>query len=132
MNISNIVLFSFAVLSSFCFKEAVNCDLVKTGKFKLIDNEYGTTNITRTENQQLEENKKFNAKVRYTLEWSDECTYKLFSPEVFRGDSIFKLKNSDTIYVRIIKVESNKCFVRSWSNFNKANVTDELIIVDEF
>lgn len=60
-----------------CNPKKVDCSGIKTGKYRMIDEESGETIIERTEKFQIEENTKFGYKLKLEISWIDECTYKL-------------------------------------------------------
>lgn len=64
-------------LSQKCSSIDLDCSLVKTGKFKIVDKQSGETIIERTENFQIEENKKYGYKLKLEVTWLNGCTYKL-------------------------------------------------------
>lgn len=60
-----------------CKKNELDCSGIKTGKFRIEDEESGTTLITRTEKFQIEENEEFGYKLKLSVTWIDDCTYQL-------------------------------------------------------
>lgn len=56
---------------------ASDCKTFKTGKFKMSDELTGETLIVRTKKYQIEENEKFDMKLKLKIEWIGDCTYTL-------------------------------------------------------
>lgn len=106
------------LLSFFCINMSNDCSNIKTGKFKLIDQESGITIITRTANEQIEINENLNVKIRYKVNWINECTYQLFDAKVYKGDDYFQGQKSDTMTVSITEVNTDYYKVLTTSNFS--------------
>ena len=60
-----------------CRTDKIDCSTIKTGKFKIEDEDIGITIITRTNDFQIEENEGLNYKLKLSITWLDECTYEL-------------------------------------------------------
>lgn len=60
-----------------CKKNELDCSKLKTGKFRIEDENSGTTLITRTDKFQIEENEKLGYKWKLSVTWIDDCTYQL-------------------------------------------------------
>ncbi len=60
-----------------CNSINLDCSTLKTGMFKTEDELSGVTLIERTNAYQIEENKKYNSKLKLEITWLDSCTYQL-------------------------------------------------------
>ncbi len=60
-----------------CRQQNLDCSSVKTGKFKSSDEIVGETIIERTDQFQIEENKKHAYKLKLKVTWINDCTYQL-------------------------------------------------------
>ena len=60
-----------------CGTKNLDCSSIKTGKFKIEDELSGITEIERDSKFQIEENKKYNYKLKLSVTWLDNCTYQL-------------------------------------------------------
>ncbi|MFK5855579.1 MAG: hypothetical protein QM503_05565 [Bacteroidota bacterium] len=95
----------------------IDCGQVKTGSFKLVSEESGTTIIIRTTDEQIETNEYLNVRVKYNIHWLDECTYQLFDAEILSGDTSFKGSQTDTLTVKITEVTNSYYTAQLSSNF---------------
>lgn len=60
-----------------CRKNELDCSEIKTGIFRIKDENSGTTLITRTDKFQIEENEELGYKWKLSVTWIDDCTYQL-------------------------------------------------------
>lgn len=114
---------------NFLFTTDVDCTSIKTGKFKLSNDPSGTTMITRTVDEQIEENKDLGLKIRYKVKWIDDCTYQLFEAKIRQGDKSFIGQKSDTLTVNITEVNTSYYKVMTTSNFSDLSVEAKLEIL---
>lgn len=104
--------------STFAFgQKKVDCSEVKTGKFRLMDEEIGTTLIKRTKTKQIENNKELKVKAKYDVVWIDDCTYQLKNPKRKKGDAKFIGQAGQVITVKILWIEDGVMRVKSSANF---------------
>ncbi|PCH66517.1 MAG: hypothetical protein COC01_07815 [Bacteroidetes bacterium] len=120
----------FVLLISSCsINISTKCSDLKTGKFKLVSEESGTTIITRTAKEQVEINKDFNVKVRYKVKWLNACTYQLFDAKIYEGDDYFEGKKTDTLTVKITEISNDFYKISTTSNFSDLSLEVKLAII---
>lgn len=87
-----------------CFDKHQGVFEIKTGPTK--------TTVVRSGDIEIHDMHKNNNKWQFKIEWTSECTYKMFDLKILSGEftkSDFKMdKETDTIYNRIIDVEGDK------------------------
>ncbi|UZR95273.1 hypothetical protein [Chondrinema litorale] len=119
----------FLLISLFNLQTEPVCTDIKTGTFKISNQETGTHIITRTKNKQVEEHLERNVKVRYKVNWLDNCTYQLYDRKVLKGDKYGDSKN-DTLTVNITNITTEFYEVFISSNFSDFTVKARLDIVE--
>lgn len=78
--VNNSGLISKSYLNEFNFKcreNDLDCSEIRTGKFRIQDENSGITIITRTDKFQIEENEKLGYKWKLSVTWINDCTYQL-------------------------------------------------------
>ncbi|WP_324025586.1 hypothetical protein QSV08_20725 [Maribacter sp. BPC-D8] len=98
----------FTLLFSTISSAQIDCEVVKEGKFKVIDNEYGDMIIQRTQNQEISFNSKTGVKVESKITWTDECSYTIVFHKVLENPKNIDLQiNIEAIdSVKIIDVKN--------------------------
>lgn len=99
-------------------KNVQKCIDVKTGSFKVLSERNTEYLITRTDRFQIEDVKEFGVKIRFDVQWVDDCTYKLFNKKGIQGKHKLSGEKNDTITCQIISVKENIVRVRTSSNFS--------------
>lgn len=100
------------------FAQPVDCSTARKGKFELNSPTSGITIIIRTDSTQTEINEGFNYEAILRVRWVDSCTYELTNKKIIKGDPSYAGKPGDVLKVEILRVEGNKIFIRSGSNYN--------------
>ena len=108
----------FIITTSFVSAQTLGCIPLQKGKFKMENDEIGTTYITRSKKHQLEETPKIGLKARYDIEWVNECKYILKNRVTLEGSDLFKVPEDAQVIVEIIKVNLKSYNVKVSSNFN--------------
>ena len=125
-----VLVFLLTILSLNSFGQTkLDCDKVKTGKFKLSNEISGTTIIKRTKNYQIETNEKYDYKATFKIVWIDSCTYELSERKFSKGPDILKGNSGDIIQVKILWIKDNIMKVRSTSNFSDLSHEVEIEIL---
>jgi len=98
--------------------QSQNCSDFRTGLFKLSDDVFGKTIISRTETEQTETNKDHDVKMVYSINWTSKCSYELRPKKLLKGDPIYFGNPGDVIMAEIIKADDNTFTVKVTSNFS--------------
>jgi len=108
----------FAFLGFTCI--AQNCNNVKTGTFVIKNEDYGGSQLIRTESSQEEIVEKLGIHSKFDLIWIDECNYVLFNKSVIKkGNYDFpESKKTDSLFIEITDIISNGYKFRARSNFS--------------
>ena len=96
--------------------QSKDCQPFHTGNFKVTTKETGTTLIHRENGMQVEENEEMGAKMIFSVDWIDECTYELRPTQVIKGDKAMLNKNF-VITVHITDIKSHSYVAESTGNF---------------
>ena len=118
-----------AELEERCVTPASDCSEIKTGKFKSYDEYTGETIIERTENYQIEENKKHERKIKLEVNWIDECTYQLKPVEDLLNPENTSLPPM-IVTCKVIEVTENGYIQISSSDIYPAKMRSELTRID--
>jgi hypothetical protein len=94
------------------------CKSAKTGKYELVTPTSGRTIITRTKTTQTEQNDSLKYEATFDLTWTDSCTYELRNKKLIKGDIRLAGQPTDILKVEILKVDNNKIYIRSSSNYS--------------
>ena len=109
----------FFMLVSKAFSQFPDCNSVKDGTFKSvveIDGYKDISFIYRKGDKQIEENKAKGIKMSFEVNWTSECSYELSNPKILKG-TMEGVLPSNRVYVKIIKVTSEKYTTEVSSNF---------------
>lgn len=100
-----ILILLFTLFQTMSLSAQVDCESFKTGKFILINEEYGDTYIKRTKKYQIEigTNSSTGSKIKIKdrIVWIDECTYYLIpgktkDPDNIITDNVIKFRILET------------------------------------
>ncbi len=112
-----------------CGTKNLDCSSIKTGKFKIVDELSGLTEIERNSDFQIEENKKLNYKLKLSVTWIDNCTYVLKPVE-----DLLNPDNNDlpkmVLTCKIVEMTDNGYVQISTSNIDKMALKKEVIRVE--
>ncbi len=114
--------------TSAAFGQKVDCHYVHEGKFKVTDTS-GTTIITRTGNEQTEENPVTKSKMVFTVSWINNCMYELHPKEVISGDQALMGKEGDYLTVIIKDIKATSYTTITLANFTTAKLEREIELV---
>jgi hypothetical protein len=125
------LLFTILLFPFFCQGDAINCDGLKEGLFKLesVDGSFHT--IVRTKDKQVENVSKTGLIAEFDIKWTSNCTYLLLNQRVLMGqDNIAEDFKIDTFYNEIIAVNGNRHKVISSMKGYDQKATATLIKID--
>ncbi len=112
-----------------CRQNNLGCSNVKTGKFKISDEIVGETIIERTDQFQIEENKKHGYKIKLKVTWINDCTYQL---EVV--EDLLNTENKDLpaliLTCTITEITENGYIQISSSDIDPARIKSEMIRIE--
>jgi hypothetical protein len=106
------------------------CKSVKIGKFEIITPTYGKTIITRTKANQTEVNDSLKYEATFDLIWIDNCTYELRNKKLVKGNIILSGQPTDILKVEIQKIENDKIYIKSSSNYSERVVESVLTKIE--
>jgi hypothetical protein len=98
--------------------QSIDCSTARKGKFELNSPASGITIIIRTDSTQTEINEGFNYEAILKVKWVDSCTYELTGKKIIKGDPSYASKPGDILKVEILRIDGNKIFIRSSSNYS--------------
>ena len=104
--------------SNIVFAQTTNCSAGKIGKFELNSPTVGKTIIIRTELNQTELNDSLKYEATFDLKWVDNCSYELRNKKLIKGDIRLAGQPTDILKVEILKIEGDKVFIKSSSNYS--------------
>lgn len=125
--IKTVFTFFFSLYFYVSIAQTSACETAHTGTFELVSPISGTTIIYRTLDKQTEINDSLNYEATFDLKWIDSCTYKLRNKVLIKGDKRLAGLPTDVLKIEIIKVEGDKIFVKTSSNFS-SNVLDRTLV----
>lgn len=94
-----------------------NCKEFKTGEFE-IDSEVGRFIITRYENRQIEYNEQLGLEIEFTIEWINDCSYKLTPVKILQNKKDFNYPMDLILTVEILETSKDSYLQRSSSNIS--------------
>lgn len=106
------------LISNSVFAQTINCSAAKVGKFELISPTSGKTIIIRTKLNQTELNDSLKYETTFDLKWVDSCSYELRNKKLIKGDIRLAGQPTDILKVEILKIEGDKVYIKSSSNFS--------------
>ncbi|MBS1732650.1 MAG: hypothetical protein JST02_05080 [Bacteroidetes bacterium] len=109
--------------------QKITCQSLHIGTFKSISKEFGTTLITRTKNDQTEENKKLGYKLIYDLFWISDCTYELRLKKVIKGDPALMQESKFVLTIKIKQIKKNSYITENRSTYSDKISTHEIMIL---
>ena len=99
------------------------CKSIRDGKFRVLSNEIGVTNISRSGNIQREDMPDIGVTMLFDVNWIDECTYTLKPKKILKGNPALLMKNL-VITVKVKELNKNSYIAET-----TMNITD---LVQEF
>lgn len=126
----NLLLVLFVVLSGSVFSQDLNCKKFKEGNYKIYDEKFGTTSISRTGNEQIETSDGSSLELLFNVTWVDECTYTLEIKEVLANPKDEFVMRELIVTVEIIEVKENSYIQKSTANITDFELVSEVFRVD--
>lgn len=113
-----IILFIFLLVISFnSFSQNLDCAKFKYGKFTSTVAEAGVSyKITRKGNTQIEYGEHDKLKIKFRIDWLDECTYTLQVEKILKNPKKIQFDASMILKVQIIEVKEHSYVARSTSD----------------
>ncbi|QEE51117.1 hypothetical protein FUA48_16505 [Flavobacterium alkalisoli] len=105
-----------------------DCEKFKKGTFVLDEGNGKAYIITRKKNKQIEEDRGNGVMVEFDLEWTSDCSYKLYNPNVVKGDIGPIL--IDTLYCEITDVKGDSYRAVCHSKGYPDAVTPPIVKID--
>ncbi|MDB5200685.1 MAG: hypothetical protein JWQ27_94 [Ferruginibacter sp.] len=102
------------------FAQKPTCQDFHEGSFSITTAGTGTTMITRTKKQQIEESEQYGYKLLFDIVWTDECTYELRPKKVLRGDPAIFENGKIVLRTRIKQITNSGYTAETSSNFSPA------------
>ena len=98
-----LLLFSIGVSLTISYGQEIDCPSVKTGKFKLVDEELGFSYlIERNDSIQIETKLDTEVKTYFKISWIDPCNYEL---KIVQGEAeIMEYYKTRNLKVQITKI----------------------------
>ena len=109
--------------------QSLNCNSLKTGKFRLEDPISGTTLITRMDSIQREENLKYGIISEDKIQWVDDCTFRLIPYRVLKNESKIDFSIDYKLEVQILSIKENSYTQRTTSRLNGVSREKEISII---
>ncbi|MEO5562058.1 MAG: hypothetical protein ABIR18_01460 [Chitinophagaceae bacterium] len=81
-----LILVLFQLISISSTAQSSSCRAVRTGTFKVVSKESGTTLIKRGTKFQTEINKDLGVEIILSIKWTSSCSYELRPVKLVKGD----------------------------------------------
>lgn len=110
------ILLSLVLIASFNLTGiSQNCSKLKTGSWKVIDNndDNNTTYITREDGYQIEETPTAGLKIKSKITWNSACSYTLTTEEVLENkyDIEFPETFFNSAVICVVKEETDSYYI---------------------
>lgn len=128
MRIFLIAIFTF--LGTSLFAQHVDCQEYRNGKFKITDENYGSTIIERKGDKQIEYNERAKIKVELKVDWVENCKFILTLDQVLENPGDIWFPENAQFTVEIIETMKDSYIQRTTSTFSKMVSVTEAIKVD--
>jgi len=126
----NLLFVLFIFLTGSVISQDLNCKKFEDGSYKIYDEKYGTTFISRTGNEQTESSDRSSLELLFSVVWVDECTYTLEIKEVLANPDNEPVMKELIVTVEIIEVKENSYVQRSTANFGDFELVSEVFRID--
>lgn len=113
-----LLIINILIISNISISQTNNCKSGRTGTFELVSTVSGRTIIERSADKQTETNDTLKIIATYDVIWTDSCRYELRNKRLVKGDSKYAGLPTDILKVEILKVEGEKVFIKSSSNYS--------------
>jgi len=124
-------LFLLLFLSSLLYGQNIDCEKFKDGKFKILDEEYGTYYLERKGSKQIEYSEGTRRKVEMKVKWINDCIYTLELVKVLENpDSIF-FDTDMILTIKIIEVKDNSYIQQTTAENVDFMMESEVIKVED-
>ena len=117
-------------ISTTVYAQSKECSKFKNGKFLIEDPNYGNSQIVRKGSKQTEYGESSQLKMKFKVEWLDECTYTLTPNKVIKNPKNIEFPMEMVVRVEIIEVKENSYIQRSTSNTSNYEVIKEVKKLD--
>lgn len=123
MSIKLIILtFSIQMLTLSVFGQKPTCKSLRTGSFKIITKEGGTTFIKRTKKNQIEKNDDLGYEIIFDIKWINKCSYELRPKKLIKGDPSIMGDGTHVLKSTIKEITNNTYVAETSANFYPAIV----------
>lgn len=126
----NIIAFILICISTLSFGQSVDCKSFKNGKFKIIDEDFGNSIITRKGSKQIEEGEGSRLKLEFKVKWIDDCTYTLELKKVLENPNKIELPEGMILKIEILETTENSYRQRTTSEQVEWVLESELIRIE--
>lgn len=107
------------------------CKTLRTGSFKMVSAELGTTYITRTGKTQVEKNEKLGYEVIFDIKWIDDCTYELRPKKLVKGNPAIMGDGTYVVKTKITGITYKNYTAETSSNFSEEEMKFMIEIVND-
>lgn len=109
-------LIALLLSTTFCFGQADknDCSKFRTGKYTYKEEPYNNVIVKRTRNRQKEHQTTTGLKIKYKIEWTGHCEYKLI--RLWSNDKEINEGKGSEIEVKITSVHNNEYRYTAYTN----------------
>lgn len=126
----NLILLLLICVSINVFGQNKECENFKDGKYMIVDSKTGNSIIHRKGSTQIEYGEGSKLKLKFKVEWVNDCTYTLQLKKVLENPENFQLPEGMILTVEIIETKKDSYIQRSSSNLYDLVVESELIKIE--
>ena len=126
----NLILLLLICVSINVFGQNKECENFKDGKYMIVDSKTGNSIIHRKGATQIEYGEGSKLKLKFKVEWVNDCTYTLQLKKVLENPENFQLPEGMILTVEIIETKKDSYIQRSSSNLYDLVVESELIKIE--
>ena len=93
------------ILQASTCSRVINCNEIKTGEFKTVNEDKTETKIIRTENTQIEYHNDGERETHFEVIWLSDCVYQLVNRKVVKGADPYSYLNNVTLQIEISAIK---------------------------